>query len=65
MYAQLLVDDADADGVLDSTRQLAQVALTGRTITGQLFAGSDEVNVFLSGRALRDLLAQMASEGLL
>src|SRR5262249_4978864 len=29
LYEQLLIDDLDADGVLDSTRQTAQVSLTG------------------------------------
>jgi hypothetical protein len=64
-YAQLLVDDADADGVLDSTRQVAEVFLTGRTTGGQQFEGSDDVNLFLSGKALRDLLTQLTAEGLL
>src|SRR3954452_21670488 len=42
---------------------LAEVSLSGRTIGGQLFEGSDEVDLFLSGEALRDLLNQLAAEG--
>jgi uncharacterized delta-60 repeat protein len=64
-YAQLLVDDADADGVLDSTRQTAEVFLTGRTTGGQLFQGSDDLDLFLSGKALRDLLSDLSAHGLL
>ena len=59
IYAQLLLDDADADGVLDSTRQTVEVALTGETLDDQLFEGSDELNLFLSGKALRDLLDEL------
>jgi hypothetical protein len=65
IYTQLLIDDANADGVLDSTRQIAEVFLTGRTIEQDLFEGSDEVNLFLSGKALRDLLTSLAQQGLI
>jgi hypothetical protein len=56
IYSQLLEDDFDADGVLDSTRQMAEVAVTGQTLDSVLFSGSDDINLFLSGRALRELL---------
>ena len=56
IYAQLLLDDADADGVLDSTRQVAQVALTGKTVDGNFIEGSDEVCLFLAGKSLRRML---------
>jgi hypothetical protein len=63
IYEQLLVNDADLDGVLDSTRQAAEVHLTGDTVTDQSFEGYDSVNLFLSGKALRDLLDQMHRNG--
>jgi PKD repeat protein len=59
LYERLLIEDRDADGVLDSTRQTATVSLTGRTQTGVSFEGSDTLGLFLSGKALRDLLAQL------
>ena len=59
IYAQLLLDDADADGVLDSTRQTFEVALTGETLDDLLFVGSDDLDLFLSGKALRDLLDEL------
>jgi uncharacterized delta-60 repeat protein len=65
LYEQLLLDDVDADGVLDSSRQTASVALTGRTLDDELFEGSDDVNLLLSGRALRSLLAALTADGLL
>jgi hypothetical protein len=65
IYRQLLIDDENADGVLDSTRQTTQVFLTGRTIEDQLFEGSDHVKLFLSGKALRDLLDDLAAGGLI
>jgi len=65
LYAQLLADDVNADGILDSTYQSAQVKLTGRTIDGTEFAGIDHLDLFLSGKALRDLLDRLAAEGAL
>jgi hypothetical protein len=59
LYEQLLIDDKDADGVLDSTRQTAAVSLTGRTQTGVSFEGADTLELFLSGKALRDLLDRL------
>jgi hypothetical protein len=41
---------------LDSTRQETEVAVTGHTIEDVLFAGSDDVTLFLAGRSLRELL---------
>jgi hypothetical protein len=58
-YAQLLPDDLDGDGVLDSTRQTAAVSVTGRTLDDVLFSGSDSINLFLAGRNLRELLARL------
>lgn len=59
IYADLLVDDHDADGILDSTHQTAQVAVTGGTLSGVDFSGSDSINLFLSGRSLRNFLTEL------
>jgi hypothetical protein len=61
IYASLLIDDHDADGVLDSTRQTAEVTVTDQTLDDVLFSGSDSINLFLSGRSLRNLLANLFS----
>ena len=58
VYSQMLLDDVDDDGILDSTRQEATESLTGETTDGTQFLGSGEVDLFFSGRALRDLLDQ-------
>jgi predicted outer membrane repeat protein len=65
LYAQLLAEDIDEDGVLDSNRQTATVSLTGRTATDEYFAGFDEVDLFLSGKNLRDLLEELAAAGVI
>jgi uncharacterized delta-60 repeat protein len=66
-YAQLLRDaDQVLDGRLDSTVpscQLTDVSLSGRTLDDVVFQGFDRVNLFLSGKALRDLLETLAAEG--
>lgn len=59
IYAELLVDDQDADGVLDSTRQTALITITGQTADAAHFSGSDNLTLFLSGRKLRELLASL------
>ena len=63
LYAQLLADDPDGDGTLNSSRRTAAVSLTGQTATDEYFAGFDEVDLFLSGRNLRDFLDRLASAG--
>jgi VCBS repeat-containing protein len=63
LYAQLLADDVDADGVLDSSHQAASITLTGSTTTQQQFQGSDSIDLFLAGKALRDLLARLSAAG--
>src|SRR5262249_45145111 len=65
LYNQLIADDINGDGVLDSNRQVAQVSLTGQTTAQQLFEGTDDVTLFLSGKALRDLLTSLAAAGLI
>jgi uncharacterized delta-60 repeat protein len=63
VYEQLLIDDINSDGVLDSTRQEALVSLNGSTNDGDLIEGSDTVDLFLSGKSLRELLEELASSG--
>ena len=56
VYQDLLAGDLDGDGILDSTNQNAEVSLTGETLDETLIEGVDELNLFLRGRALRELL---------
>ena len=62
VYEQLLADDINEDGVLDSNHQEATVTLTGLTDDDE-FEGSDAIDLFLSGRNLCDLLADLAAAG--
>jgi hypothetical protein len=61
IYSQLLLDDMDAHGILDSSRQTFSVTLTGQTIDGESISGSDDLELFFAGQALRDLLDQLFS----
>jgi uncharacterized delta-60 repeat protein len=63
LYEQLLADDIDADGVLDSNHQGLEVALTGRTTDDVLIEGVDHMDLFLSGKALRQILEDLAATG--
>ena len=63
IYARLLADDINGDGVLDSNHQTAAVSLTGRTTTDQYFEAYDDVDLFLSGKNLRELLEALAAAG--
>ena len=63
-YARLLAEDIE-DGVLDSNHQTASVSLTGKTATDEYFAGFDDVDLFLSGKNLRDFLKELAAAGLI
>jgi hypothetical protein len=65
LYRQLIADDVNADGVLDSSSQRAAVSLTGFTRDGTCFAGSDSLVMSLSGQALRSLLDELASAGVI
>jgi hypothetical protein len=65
VYEQLLVTDINEDGVLDSNHQEATISLTGLTTDGGEFEGSDTIDLFLSGRHLRDLLAELAASGVI
>jgi hypothetical protein len=63
IYAQLVEDDLDEDGILDSNHQKAEVTLTGETLDNLSIKGSDSMDLFLSGKALRELLDELAAEG--
>ena len=63
LYEQLLADDINADGVLDSNHQQAEVALTGQTTDNVLIEGSDDMDLFLAGKALRKMLDDLAAAG--
>jgi len=43
----------------DTVNSTAEVAVTGQTINDVHFSGSDDINLFLSGRALRNLLDEL------
>jgi hypothetical protein len=63
LYAQLLADDINQDGVLDSSHQVASISLTGETVDQVLIEGFDSLDLFLAGRSLRILLDQLAASG--
>jgi hypothetical protein len=63
LYEQLLADDINADGVLDSNHQEVSVALTGQTTNNDSFVGFDQMDLFLSGKALRQMLDELAATG--
>jgi hypothetical protein len=63
LYEQLLADDINGDGVLDSSHQEATITLSGTTTGDQQFEGSDTIDLFLSGKNLRDMLAELAASG--
>jgi len=63
VYTDLLLADFGLDDVLDSTRQAATVTLTGKTTDGLTLEGSDELNLFLSGKKLRELLDRLHADG--
>ena len=59
IYADLLSEGSE------SNHQSFAVALTGATLGGTSFTGSDGVDMFFSGKALRDLLNELALTGVL
>ena len=48
-----------ADQRLEPYRQRAEISVTGETVGGTAFEGSDEIDLFLSGKKLRDLLDEL------
>ncbi len=65
IYAQLLAEDINEDGILDSNRQTAAVSLTGQTAADECFEGFDDVDLFLSGKNLRAFLEDLAATGVI
>jgi uncharacterized delta-60 repeat protein len=63
LYEHLVADDINEDGVLDSNHELARVSLTGLCQDGTALIGADVLDLFLSGKALRDMLAALAAAG--
>jgi hypothetical protein len=63
IYNDLLTNDLNGDGTLSSTNQVAEVRLTGNTLDGNAFQGDDTINLFLSGKALREVLDQLFGGG--
>ena len=59
LYDLLFAADLDADGIIDSTRQEAEVSLEGETLNDIIFQGFDSLDLMLRGRALRELLDEM------
>lgn len=57
LYAERLAEDVAEDGDLDSNRQIIEAVLIGSTFSSEMFQGADELEVFLSGKALKDFLA--------
>jgi hypothetical protein len=63
IYADLVAEDINEDGVLDSNHKTAQLSLTGQTTNDAAFEGLDNLDLFLSGKALRSFLADLAASG--
>jgi hypothetical protein len=59
IFAQLVADDLDGDGVLDSKNQEAEVSLMASLFDGSLVEGSDSLDLTLRGLALRKLLDEI------
>jgi len=64
VYAGLLAEDLE-DDVLDSNRQAATISLTGQTTADEYFAGFDEVDLFLSGKSLREFVRDLMAAGVI
>jgi hypothetical protein len=60
-YEQFLADDINADGVLDSSHPEATIALAGSTRDNGRFEGLDTLDLFLSGKALRQMPDELAA----
>jgi hypothetical protein len=57
-YHDLIMADME-DGILDSNRIAYDLTLTGQTTDGSSFEGTETVDIFLAGKALKDLLASL------
>lgn len=58
LYIDAVMADV-SDDLSASKRQSVVVPLSGETLTGQSFVSSDTVDLFLAGRAFRELLLEM------
>ena len=65
VYEQLVADDLDGDGVLDASRQAVTLSLSGETVDDAAISGLDSLDLFLSGRNLRELLEELAQAGVI
>ncbi len=65
VYAQLLADDIDENDILDSNHQTATISLTGETATDEYFEAFDDLDLFLSGKNLRDFLDDLVIAGVI
>jgi outer membrane protein assembly factor BamB len=65
LYEHLIADDINEDGVLDSSHETASVSLSGLCQDGTAILGADAMDLFLSGKALRDMLATLAAAGVI
>lgn len=63
LYEQLLADDINCDGVLDSSHQTATAELSGETVDHIFIEGFGDLDLFLSGKKLRSLLDELAASG--
>ena len=61
LYGQLLLDDVAENGVLDNVHQRLSANLTGQTVDEVFFAGTDDLDIFLAGKNLRDFLEALAA----
>lgn len=61
LYEQLLLDDLDEDDVLDNSHQELSITLTGQTVNDVFFTGMDDLDLFLAGKNLSELLDRLAS----
>ena len=58
VYALIPLDLAD-NGVLDDNHQNVTVTLHGRTTDGTLIEGTDTIDAFFAGKALKDALSSL------
>ena len=51
--------------MLDSNHQTLEATLTGETTDDEQFLGVDQLDAFFAGKALRNLLDELAAEGVI
>jgi hypothetical protein len=65
LYSQLLADDLNADGILDSTQKTVSLSLSAQTVDDVFLTGFDDLDLFLAGKSLRTLLDELAASGVI